>query len=81
LSGVRAGIVARDELDLHPLGQLFLVLLDVQAHRALHVGPEVAVQSGIAGDEADLDGLCEARRRSAGERDEYSESERFHDPS
>ena len=64
---VRPGVVARDQLDLHARRQLLLVLLDVQAHRALHVRPEVAVKPGVAGDEADLDGLTEACP-SAGER-------------
>ena len=45
------------QLDLDA-AELLLVLLEVEAHRALHVRPEVAVQAGVAGDEADLDGLC-----------------------
>jgi hypothetical protein len=58
------------------------VLLDVQAHRALHVGPEVAVQPGIAGDEADLDGL--RMDRGSGERQDDKKhwpEKSFHVPS
>jgi hypothetical protein len=78
LVGVGAGVVARDELDLHARRQLLLVLLDVQAHRALHVGPEVAVQAGVAGDEADLDGLRVAGDRHDGEREHEQQPHDLH---
>src|SRR5438552_16809489 len=51
---VRPGVVARQQLDLHAGRQLLLVLLDVQAHGALHVRPEVSVEPRIAGDEAEI---------------------------
>ncbi len=77
LVGVGAGVVADEELDVHPGRQLFLVLLQVQTHPALHVGPEVAVQPRVAGDEADLDGLGERRSRAQCKSERGGQCEQF----
>src|SRR3984957_17776390 len=60
------GIVAPDDLDLDARRQVLLVLLDVEVYAFLHLVAGLGEKSGIAVDQADLDGL---RRCRAGDRE------------
>ncbi len=61
--GIRAGVVALDQLQLDAGRQILLVLLDVEIEALLDLIAEGGLRTGIGQDDADLHGLRRARLR------------------